>query len=1281
MPEKSIAINTPVTMQGKPSEQGGEFRLISVLRNIWALGVVLIVLCSINAFAQIDQGAIVGVVLDSSGAAIAGASVSLTSTDTGLVLKTTANASGYYFFSPIKTGHYNVSASAAGFETTLQENITVHVTDRLSIPLSLKPGKATETVTVNSAAPLLQTQTGEQAVDLDSRFLNQQPLANRNWVFAAHDAPGVTPFVGRGSGNGDFVVNGQHEEQNNFMLDGVDNNVMVSDYINGSTFNVSPPPDAIAEFKLETSNYSAEIGRGHGAVLNATTKSGTNEIHGDVWEYVRNTKLDALPWNFNTAFQNPQFNMNQFGATLGGPIIKNKLFYFGDMEESRYSVASTPSTMAVPTPLERQGNFTELLSPALTSSSCPQVLYQPNSNTGAYASGTCKTVAPTGTLQQYGNATVPAPFAPGQNVFNPATIDPVALNILKQYPSPNANGWNSSNNSNTSTVQGTTYNNYVIALHEWSDPIKWDQRLDWNISSRDLAYFRYDYQHQINTYTAPLGPILDGIGSNQGHSQSYLSENAMISETHTFSPTLINEFRFGYNWGRFQNLQYNYNVNEAGSLGMGGMPFSNGPDNGGLPPVTIGGVQAFGSHSNDPALEGENIYQIIDNVTKTVGNHSLKMGVEIMPIRFFSTATGSSRGTYTFSGAFTAVTGVSNTGNGVADFIAQGYNPNGSLQGTTNMAGGGLGNYALNNYEYGYDGAYFQDNWRVTHKLTLDLGLRYEYFTPKEETAGLWGNFVKLSGYVDSNGGHGASEFVMPMNQQKVPLAAALQAMLSYDNVAVVYDSNPRLSTFPKANWAPRLGAAYQLNDKTVLRLGAGVFFGAFEPGGGSALTQNAPFVITSNLTLGSCSNGAYCPSLYAQGDTLENGLTSFFANGNTIATYLSFPNVEEQDPVMHTPYTINYNLSAQRVLTPTMTATVSYVGNIGRHLVTLTNGPDMAMALTIQGPNNKSLQPAPQFSSAQWMTWEGSSYYSSLQAKVQKQVGHGLSFLGTYTFAHAFDNTVDLLGGDISGYRMAALIPINKEWTNSGYDIRQRVVVSGQYELPFGVGKAWANHPGVMDYIVGGWKSSLLWSVQTGEPFTIGISNQTNGDGGYNNHALKIGNPFSTKLTPPASTATTNAPGESSCPTQVRTKSTWYNECAYTNPLGNAQVAAHATGTYSYSSPAISGDGAITVPAGTPYINTYAGVLPFFGSVPNTAEAPGFWRLNMSLFKDFHTWREQYLEFRADAFNILNHPTLGAPGSTGDNAGNAGQITGPASTQNLTIDARFFQLSGKYYF
>jgi hypothetical protein len=1313
------------------------------LKALCLVGLLVTVFKGTPASAQTDQGAIVGVVTDSTGAVIPNADVTLTAVDTGLVLKTKSNGSGNYFFAPIKVGSYTVSASAANFQTTVEQNVVVHVQDRLNIPLELKPGKASETITVTSVAPLMQTQTAETALDIDSQFLNDAPLENRNWVFIAQEAPGSTPYVGRGAGNGDFSSNGEHEEQNNFMLDGVDNNVVDTDYINGSSYNVAPPPDAISEFKLETSDYSAEIGRGHGAVLNATTKSGTNAIHGDLWEYNRNTIFDAQVWNQNPSSPAPAFHLNQFGATLGAPIIKNHLFFFGDVQESRYANGASPAILSVPTARERQGDFSELLTPALVNNTCPQVLFQPNVDTGNYTcSGGHVTVGPSGSPQQYGSSVTTGAgytFAAGQNVFNPATLDTVAQTILKEYPCPNnvpsgttvtgsnSGKWQTGNcNTETSPDYGPVYNNYVYDLPSWSDPIQWDGRLDWNISSKDLAYVVYHYQHVINTFDAPLGPVLDGTGSNQGHNQSYLSESFDLSETHTFSPTLINEFRFGYNYGIYANLQYNAGNNISASLGLGGVPFSEGPLNGGLPAVTIGGIQAFGAHGNDPSLEGMDIYQIIDNVTKVVGNHSLKMGFEFMPIRFHDTAVPSPRGAYTFNGMYTQVTGQSNTGNGVADFIAQGHAPGGGLTGTDNMQTGSISTFAYQNFEYGYIAGYLQDDWKLSHKLTMNLGLRYEYYAPQEEMSDHWNNMIPETGYMTSNGAVGSSIYLFPASQQSLTLSPNLVALLAAENVQVEYTPNRRLSSYPKANWSPRFGVSYQIDDKTVARLGAGIFMGGFEPGGGVGLTQGTPYVTSATLpTLPSCANGAYCASQQSVNNTLEGGLGGFQAAGG-IQNYQSSPGMETRDTTMHMPYTMNFNMSVQRAFWKGTTATVGYVGSLGRHLVTGTSGANMAMAITTGGQQLNGTTRLPGFTGNGWMQWTAISSYDALQATVQKHYGNGLSFVGTYTWAHAFDNETDLLGGDIGGYKQAQLIPIRYEYGQSGYDIRERAVINFDYDLPFGVGREFVNRPGLLDRIVGGWKTDMEWWGQTGQPFTVGISrNGTdqygngygNVNGGISNNAIKIGNPFSTSLPVPSQTNPATASGISNCPNSaeaghaLRTRQVWYNNCAFIDPPGDTAaaytLAPAETGAFSYYTPPVGNDpayydgiygpsgiaGSATIgqngkaasgsnpPVPAPYISTFAGVVPYFGNRKNDISGPGNWRLNASLFKDFRTIREQYLEFRADAFNVLNHPSWGGVGNTGTNPGSGAQITGPMSQQTNTIDARTFQLSGKYVF
>jgi hypothetical protein len=271
--------------------------------------------------AQADQGTITGVVQDSTGAVVGNAAVTLTDTDTGLVLKGKADGAGIYVFSPVKIGNYSVSASAPGFETTTQTNLHVDMQQRLNVVVTLKAGSTTETVTVTSEAPLMQSQESSVGQVMSTAEIDNVPLNGRNWVYIAQLSAGAVPPEGsRGAGKGDFNANGQRAEQNNFVLDGVDNNVNVVDFYNGASFVAQPPPDALAEFKVQTSDYSAEFGHSAGAVVNASLKSGSNEIHGNLWEYFRNTSLDAKDWDASSV---QTYHENQFGATLGLPIIKN----------------------------------------------------------------------------------------------------------------------------------------------------------------------------------------------------------------------------------------------------------------------------------------------------------------------------------------------------------------------------------------------------------------------------------------------------------------------------------------------------------------------------------------------------------------------------------------------------------------------------------------------------------------------------------------------------------------------------------------------------------------------------------------------------------------------------------------------------------------------------------------------------------------------------------------------------------------------------------------------
>lgn len=1165
-----------------------------------------------SASAQTDQGAITGVVQDDQGAVIPGAKVTLTAIDTSFVLERTANSDGVFVFAPVKIGNYKLTAGAPSFQTTVRDNLHLDIQQRLNIMFALKPGAVTEQVTVSTEAPLLETQTSEVGQVISTETINNTPLNGRNWVYIAQLTAGVAPPFGntRGSGTGDFVANGQSAEQNDFILDGVDNNTNLIDFLNGSSFVMRPPPDALAEFSLQTSNFSAEFGHSAGAVMNASIKSGTNQIHGDVWEYIRNTSLDAQNWN---AASVAPYHENQFGATLGFPVWKDHLFYFGDIEANRISIAN-PNIITVPTALMRQGNFSEFLNPALVRQAVAVQLYQPNS-------GGAQTLSCNGV----------------NNVFCPGQIDSVAQKILNMYPNPNAG------------VSGQTYNNYNVNLGQSDNTIQWDQRLDWNISQKDQVYARYSYAHEIKTNGLPLGPILDGSGFG-GENDTNLAENFMLSETHAFAPTLTNEFRFGYNWIHSQYHQPNSNSSTlAASLGLGNVPYP-GPGLGGLPlgyfsNGTYGDIQQWGSVGTQN--EAQNVYQILDNANKTIGNHSLRAGVSFQSIRVFDRYAAAPTGQYFWTGTYTGAVGVSNTGASSADFLANQMNT-ADISTSPN----------INDVQW-YDSAYFQDDWKVAHNFTLNLGLRYDHYQPYKENSGSQANFINATGL---GIGTGSAVYELPSRSRDVVLGPLFLATLAKDNIALQYNNNERLATGQNLNFAPRIGFAYQPMTKTVVRGGFGLFYGGLQSEGNTNLGTNFPWSNSANLYAPSCVVGN-CPSLSSEGVTLETGLIA--KTGTGLQSFVSTPGFHAIDANIKTPYTINYNLSVEQAITTNIVATVSYVGNVSRHLP-LYYDPNTLRGLFAPGVSTQQYQPFPDFGGAGTIHYGGISDYNSLQTKLEKRTSHGLSFLATYTFAHSLTDDSDAGGLESAvGDRNMALIPYTQEYTNSPYDVRHRFTLNGNYQLPFGKGRAFLNQSRLLDEIVGGWSSSLTFAAQTGTPFSVGTANISTANGG-SARTIQIRNPF----TPGGSPNSTN-PGIT-CPTHTRTKENWYNPCAFANPLPGDLICPLNT------APGTVVNGVVCTVA-SPVIDE-ATALKFLGGTSNTLYGPGYYGVNMSLFKDFATFRKQYLSFRVDAFNLLNHPTLGNP-STSDDSSNGGQITGTKFFQNNTPDARFLQISAKYVF
>ena len=1149
---------------------------------------------STGLWAQMDQGAITGVVQDSSGAVIPNARITLTDTDTGLVLKGTTDQQGVYTFSPIKIGNYAINAAAPNFKITTQKNIHVDVQSRLNIPFTLQPGAASQTVTVSSAPPLLQTQSGSVGQVMSTRDINNIPLNGRNAVYVAQLAAGVVQGVGgRGVGTGDFTANGQRPTENNFILDGIDNNTAVPDFLNGSSYVVNPPPDALAEFNIQTNSYSAEFGHSAGAVMNTSTKSGTNSIHGSLWEYARNTVFDARDFDALTI---PAYHENQFGAVLGAPIVRDKLFFFGYAEANRIVFGRT-FTESVPTALMRTGNFSELLNPALTSQGAPVPLYVP------------------------GSAGTQALSCGGQlNVICPGSVNPVAAKALGLYPLPNTNG-------------GRLYNNYVVNTNATSNSWQWGTRFDWNVSPRDQMFTRFSYLNAPSNYPAPLGTVLDGGSYGTDGKVIDQGDNFVFSETHIFTPSLVNEARFGYNYGNFGFQQAEFNTPDlATSLGFGGIP-GGGVLGGGLPLVTLTGISGFGQPGFLPNHKNEDVYEILDNVTKSLGNHSLKIGLLLQSVRFPFFSPPNGRGTYTYSGFFTSVPGKANTGFGPADFLED------------EMASATVPTFQKLDFSHWTRSGYIQDDWRATKKLTLNLGVRYDYFQPLKEVAGKFANFDMPLGLAP---GAGVATLTYTKAQQGTALSPVFLSLLAANNVPVQYTTDSTLVKGQRADFAPRIGFAYSMNTVTVVRGGFGIFYGGVENTGGPETLQNYPFQFTANFPRPTICVASNCAS---DGIALETGFAAELAGG--IQNLIKTPSFAGSQANPQSPYTESYNISVQEALTNNLVFSLGYVGDVSRHLVVNVNA-NSPSALVDPRANSQSVEPFPAFGSASVNLYAGISSYNSLQAKLEKRYASGLSFLTTYTWAHSMDDASQPLGG--TAYRGVNLIGLRNDYTNSQADVRNRVTFNGYYQLPFGAGRRFASSGSIMNAFVGGWASDLQFTAQTGFPFTVGTNLGGSAPNGGTANAILVGDPFASGGAPNA----TN-PGIA-CAQSTRNKAHWYNPCAFANPplaFPNATVAGSAVSTARILGLA---------------------ALPYLGGRANTIKGPGYERINASLFKRFPIVREDYLEVRADIFNVLNTPAYGNP-SVATDATPGGQITAPQTFQNFTPDARFFQLSAKLAF
>lgn len=1205
------------------------------------------ILVGSRLFAQVDMGTIEGTILDQSGAVIPNAKVSLTNEGTSFTVTTTASGTGAYIFTPVRIGQYTITAEAPGFAKALRSHLTLSVQQQLVVNFTLTPGGVTQTIQVTGAPPPLQTQDASVGQVVTSRSVNNLPLNGRNFTFLAQTVAGVNTPQADTRGNastGAFSANGQRPAQNDYLLDGIDNNSNTIDFLNGTNFVVLPPIDAVQEFKVQTSNYSAQIGRAGGAILNATIKSGTNHLHGDVWEFFRNDKLDAADFFEDSGgIKKGEFRQNQFGFTMGGPVViphvvngRDKLFFFGDYEALR-RVQGSVFTNSVPTDLERNSGFTnlaELVTEQTGNSSSTDTLGR------TFPFGTvldpatirpvgCGTVDPVTGLAApacaSGQATgttldfVSDPFFTGGSVAgitdftgacpSPANcklnqipagrLDPNAIKLLNLYPAAQRPG----------IIENQTSN---PPLTERRDAF--DFRGDYTKGEADQLFGRVSFVDDPQFIPGPFGGIADG-GAFQDGPQSAISFQGAMGWTHTLSPTAVNEARFGFT--RLHTTRVTPTAGQLGipaQFGIQGVPQVT--ENGGLPEFGITGLSPLGSNPFLPSDEVSETTQVTDNYTKVWGKHTYKMGFEVQHIKFSTLQPSWSHGEFDFGGSFT---GSDNTG--IAQLLLPPI-PSTVPNGVDNVGGASsvfTSNIALVDDVHDYYAAYFQDDWKLTPKLTLNLGLRWEHFGLPEEVHGRQANFVPGIPFK-------TAAYLLPDSpkDRNLALSPSVLSTLAQDGIALKFVKNPALAYAQNANFAPRFGFAYQVSPKLVMRGGFGVFFGGFEVQNGNNQGNSYPFQFNfqffnpdshTPITVA----GPNIPSACNTAFTFELGfrctpLDPSLVNGSGLG-------VTGLQTDFNTPFTEGWNLTFEYAFTPTLTLTAAYVGNSTHHLEIFKGTNHVSQILppdaTTSGPGAPI--PFPDIGSgATYQTTDGDSHYNGLQTSLEKRYAQGLNLLATYTWSRCRSDAGDLLNSTAIGAYRAVDVPgagIQADFGDCDFDVRHVFHFSGGYELPFGQGKRFLGKANrAMDLLAGGWSTQWIATLEGGQPITLSCDDGPAAGVGCFDFTI-----------PGVDRHGSGAPDH------------FLNPKAFTQPCPPPGFSQPSTCV-----PGLSG-------------------LALLGGTASQVSGPGIGRLDFSLFKDFRLSERYRLQFRSEFFNILNHPTFNAPGFGGN-----GVVALPGSTDFL---------------
>jgi len=1016
------------------------------------------------------------------------------------------------------------------------------------------------------------------------------------------------------------------------LLNGIDNNSNAVDFLNGTNFAVLPPLDAIQEFKVETDDYSAQFGRAGGAILNATIKSGTNSFHGDAWEYIRNDHLDAADFFEDSAgIPKGRYQQNQFGATLGGPVLKNKVFFFGDYEGLRVRQATVYGTNSVPTVDERNSNYTDLSDiinlesgaadtdvlgrsapygtvwdPATTR---PVVAGQVDGPSGIVGPASCALSGgqPTCFVRDPIFATPQtitgvtnfgaAPWASLLNHLPAGRLDQNAIKILNLFPLP--------------TNGKVTANNATAPLSR-QERNAFDVRVDFNKGDKDQIFAAFSYVDYPQYIAGPFGGIVDG-GSFVDGDQTANTILPAVSWTHTLSPTTINEARLGMSrLGTSRTGPVSSQLGIPTQYGIQGIPQVT--LNGGLPAFGFNGLSTLGSNNFLPSDEVSQTTQVTDNFTKIYGKHSFKMGMEYQRVKFSTLQPPWSHGQYNFDGDYTRVP---NSGEGdptgIAQFLLTPI-PS-SVPGGIDYNGGSdtvfTSNIGFTDNGKNYWGSYIEDDWKVSPKLTINLGLRWEYFGQVFEHFGNQANFIPGPPF------NGAT-YLLPTRDRGIHFSQGFLNDLATDGIALDFTNKNGLGNTSQRDFGPRIGVAYRATPKLVVRSGFGIFYNGFENRGYSPnIGENYPFQfgisysafagdqnsIQATQLNGKTMYGSLAGTPCAKYFAFEAGFTctSFNPAAGTTGEGVGLEGIQYN---YVTPYMEGWNLTFQYEVTPSMTAQVAYVGNASHHQEVFPNdNQPSAIAL----PGVAATYPYPDMGhGASYAATEGNSYYDGVQAQIEKHYAAGLDFLAAYTWSRARTDARGPLnfGSTLVSYRAPYLTGygIQGDYTDAPQDIRQVLHLSGGYELPFGTGKRFlANASGAEKQIFGGWILNWVLTLEGGQPITVGCADGTTSDFGCTAYII-----------PGANRHGTGGVNQ------------FLNAAAFTQPC---------------------------VPNGS---GGPAGCIPesgfgLLGGENGQVSGPSMNRLDFSIFKNFQATERLKVQFRSEFFNVLNHPTFNAPGFSGN--------------------------------